>query len=54
MQLTALEIVGGALIVIGIVVLLVLGARRSKRESALKIKQPRPPQRPWSRSTGAG
>jgi hypothetical protein len=40
------EAVGIALIVIGIVVLLVLGARRPKRESALKIKQPPPAQPP--------
>jgi hypothetical protein len=41
-----IEIIGGALIVIGIVMLLVLGARRPKRENALKIKQPPPPQPP--------
>jgi hypothetical protein len=40
------EVIGIVLIVIGILVLLVLGSRRPKRESPLKIQQPPPPEPP--------
>jgi hypothetical protein len=41
-----IEVIGGTLIALGIVVLLAIGSRSPKRDSALNIKQPTPPQPP--------